>query len=138
MYYWAVLFLVEFSGLTTEKATLGSLVFPVFGGFGSVLIGWLIDRYPGENRRNFILLGFLSIGAFGFFLLWICTDLNLLISGDKVLPISLLAITGFGVLAAYSLPAGTLSILFGKEQCATVSGLTIDCFLVLDFRSLWL
>jgi OPA family glycerol-3-phosphate transporter-like MFS transporter len=115
---WTIVFLNEVAGTSSQNSALGSILFPLSGGFSCLLVGWLNDRLS-KFWRGVMLVSFLSVLAvtlFGFYFL------NL--GNNLALALIFVTLVGFTLTGPYTLPAGALSLTIGgKRLCATTSGL---------------
>jgi len=114
---WTPTYLHEAAKMTTGDAGYASSLFPLFGGFSVIAMGFLSDRIGRAGRALFIA-GALAIGTAGLFLL---SSGGL--TGDATLTVSLVAALAFVLIGPYSLFAGAISLSFGgKKGSATAAG----------------
>ncbi|RYG33615.1 MFS transporter [bacterium] len=114
---WTPTYLHEAAGLSTEEAGRASSLFPLFGGFSVIAVGFLSDRF-GKAGRALIIAGGLALATFGLLALGY-GDLK----GHTVLVVGLVAAIGFVLIGPYSLLAGAISLGFGgKRGSATAAG----------------
>lgn len=113
---WANVYLTDETHASPSEAALGSIMFPLSGGFSCLLVGWLNDKLS-RGRRGLMLMGFLTVLA-------ITLGAYSLLS-SRSLPLALVFVTlvGFTLTGPYTLPAGALSLSIGGPMCATVSAL---------------
>lgn len=124
---WFAIYMFEVGHTPKSVSAIISVVFPVSGGIGVVVMGWLQDRLSPLKRKVAMLVfeAVVMVWLFGLLL----TDLFVNFSINEnpwaiALPIVLYTLIGFSLLAPYSLPAASLSVRFGgKHMSATLSGL---------------
>jgi len=114
---WTPTYLHEGAKLTKANAGYASSLFPLFGGFSVIAVGYLSDKL-GRGGRALMVAGGLLIGTAG--LLYLAHgDL----AGKKMLVVGLVALIGFVLIGPYSLLAGAISLSFGgKQGSATACG----------------
>jgi len=116
--FWTPTYFVQFVGMTPSIAAERSALFPLFGGVSVLLAGVLSDRI-GLNGRNIVLVGGMAGSA-------VCLVALAGAPGhaSQVLPVMLVAMTGFLLLGPYSYLAGAMSLDFGgKRGSATAAGM---------------
>ena len=112
---WTPTYLHEAVGMSEAAAGRASSLFPLFGGFSVIAVGFLSDRV-GRADRALILATGLALGTFG---------LVALSRGGlgQAATVALVAVTGFVLIGPYSLLAGALCLDFGgKRASATAAG----------------
>ena len=119
LFFWSPTYLSQI-GASDGEAAVGSLLFPLGGGFGAVLIGVLNDRCKKNVHKNLLMFFFFLVCSASFFVLWFLVDRAIVSVWSTLL---LYGVIGFSLLSVYSLPSGVVSIRFGKDTCATCSGL---------------
>lgn len=113
---WTPTYLHE-EGMSSDDAGLASSLFPLFGGFSVIAVGFLSDRM-GRAGRALLIAGGLAIGTLGLLALGF---LNF--TGQTPTIIALVAAIGFVLIGPYSLLAGAISLGFGgKKGSATAAG----------------
>lgn len=111
---WTPTYLHEVGRLSTGDAAQASSLFPLFGGFSVLAVGYLADRL--RNRALLITAG-LALGTIGLLLL----GLNLVTAPMAI--VALTAVIGFVLIGPYSLLGGAISLDFGgKDASATACG----------------
>jgi OPA family glycerol-3-phosphate transporter-like MFS transporter len=108
------------NGLALSEATAAnfSALFPLLGGVAVLLAGWIGDWLGPAGRAGVILLG--CVLTSGVLLGLGSTDF----AGSVALPVALVSLVGFLVLAPYSYLAGAISLdLGGKRGGATACGI---------------
>lgn len=115
---WTPTYFVEVAGSTSAQAAQQSALFPLLGGVSVVLAGWLGDRL-GRSGRALVMLGGCSLTTV---VLW---SLGSLVPGESSrLPVILVALAAFLMMAPYSYLAGAISLdLGGKRGGATACGI---------------
>jgi sugar phosphate permease len=116
------------TGATSYNAVFKSALFPLLGCLGTILAGWLSDRYFRHNRGP-ILVGFLSLAGC---VLWglghpdLAADWGRQIGLEPaVVAAVLVGLTGFFILAPYSMVGGGVFALDygGRGAAGTAAGL---------------
>jgi len=114
---WTPTYLHEAAGLSTDAAGRASSLFPLFGGFSVIAVGYLSDRISRAGRALVIASG-LGIGALGLLALGYGN-----FAGNSGLVVGLVAAIGFVLIGPYSLLAGAISLGFGGQKgSATAAG----------------
>ncbi|KAL9650035.1 hypothetical protein ABK040_003153 [Willaertia magna] len=128
---WSALYYSQQARASASLAAFGSVLFPIAGGVGALIIGWIVDRVT-PLKRDFVMIVFNVIIMMTLFLVYL---FNALVDMRKesshgttssyiIIPMILFSILGATVSANYSLPAGCLAIKFGgKNQAATLAAL---------------
>jgi OPA family glycerol-3-phosphate transporter-like MFS transporter len=115
---WSAYYFTDALALSKAEAANRSALFPLLGGVAVIVAGWLGDWLGQGGRAAVILVGCLM------------TTVVLLVLGSAefgastLLPVGLVALTGFLVLGPYSYLAGAISLdLGGKRGSATACGI---------------
>jgi len=112
---WTPTYLHEAAKMSEGQAGKASSLFPLFGGFSVLAVGYLADRL---RNRSALIAGGLAIGTLGLLAL----GLNLFTS-----PFAIVAATAgiaFVLIGPYSLLGGAIALDFGgKDASATACGL---------------
>lgn len=113
---WSPTYFVEHVGMTKDRASSASALFPFVGGLGVLLAGALSDRL-GKVGRALIMLGGMSASAVLLAALGFVPEKSLV----AVLVVSLI---GFTMIGPYSYLAGAVALDFGgRRGSATASGI---------------
>ena len=114
---WTPTYLHEAAGMPTDDAGRASSLFPLFGGFSVIAMGFLSDKL-GRAGRALLIAGGLAIGTIGLLAL---SSGGL--KGQTGLVVGLVATIAFVLIGPYSLLAGAISLGFGgKKGSATAAG----------------
>jgi OPA family glycerol-3-phosphate transporter-like MFS transporter len=118
--FWSPQYLVQVGGLSPAEAAEWSLVFPLFGGFSVLAVGYASDRLAGGRRGGImaVLLGPLA-------LILLVMGLAAHLPGAW-LPIVLLAGAGFLLVGPYSFLAGAISIDLGARRGSSTAAGLVD------------
>ncbi len=113
---WTPTYLNEVGKLSEGDAAQASSLFPLFGGFSVILVGFLADRFSEKGRAAILAAG-LGLGTLGLAML---ASLGASAPGMAV---GLVAAIAFVLIGPYSLLAGAVSLDFGgKKSSATAAG----------------
>jgi OPA family glycerol-3-phosphate transporter-like MFS transporter len=125
---WLPVYFSQMGG-TAYQAVFKSALFPLLGCAGTIVAGWLSDKYFRENRGP-ILAAFLAVAACVLFALarpesvtlWASVALGL---NSGSVAMGLVALAGFFVLAPYSMVGGGVFALDhgGRRAAGTAAGL---------------
>ena len=111
---WTALYFVEAVGMAKSRAAGMSALFPFFGGFSVLLVGFLGDRVGRGGRAAIIAVSLVLCGVSLAALAWIDPR------ASEIRPVLLVSTTAFLVLGPYSYLAGAMSLdLGGKRGGAT-------------------
>lgn len=116
---WVHTFFSEKSGITNEVAPLISIIFPLAGGFSSIITGLFMDRYP--KKKGIIMtieLFVLCIGTLAITIL--CFFLETIHWGFTV---PLIGIISFALTGPYALLQVFALDLGGKRGAASISSI---------------
>jgi OPA family glycerol-3-phosphate transporter-like MFS transporter len=115
---WTPTYFTQAVGLTVADAAQNSALFPLFGGISVLLAGFLSDRLGKSGRAAIILYGMLL--TCGVLLVLALANFG----ASKFVPVALVTLVAFVMMAPYSYLAGAISLDFGgKQGSATASGL---------------
>lgn len=111
---WTPTYLHEAAKMSDGDAAQASSLFPLFGGFSVLAVGYLADRL---RNRAALIAGGLALGTLGLLVL----GFNLVSSPAAI--VALTAAIGFVLIGPYSLLGGAISLDFGgKDASATACG----------------
>jgi OPA family glycerol-3-phosphate transporter-like MFS transporter len=114
---WSAFYFTDALGLSRAEAANRSALFPLLGGVAVIAAGWLGDSLGQGGRAAVILFGSLLTTV-------VLLVLGTVEFGTTLLPVALVALTGFLVLGPYSYLAGAISLdLGGKRGSATACGI---------------
>ncbi len=117
---WTPTYLHESTGMSEAAAGRASSLFPLFGGFSVLAVGYLSDRF-GRSGRALLIAGGLALGTVGLLLLGY-GDLR----GQTNVVVALVAAIGFVLIGPYSLLAGAISLGFGGKRASASAAGWID------------
>jgi OPA family glycerol-3-phosphate transporter-like MFS transporter len=115
---WTPTYLHEAAKMSSDDAGKASSLFPLFGGFSVLAVGFLSDRVSRAGRA-LLIVGGLALGTAGLFAL----------SRGALSPtmsVALVAAIGFVLIGPYSLLAGAISLGFGGRQASATAAGWID------------
>lgn len=115
---WTPTYLHEAVGMSSDDAGRASSLFPLFGGFSVIAVGFLSDRV-GRPGRALIIAAGLALGTVGL----IALSHGSLSQGATV---AIVALTGFVLIGPYSLLAGAISLGFGGQRASATAAGWID------------
>jgi MFS transporter, OPA family, glycerol-3-phosphate transporter len=114
---WSPTFLKDVAGLSSGKAGMASLVFPLAGGVGAIVAGLLSDRLQGRHGRVVVPSLVFLIGS-----LYAMGAID--VAGKPWTAMTLIALTSFFLIGPYSYLSGVMALdLGGKRGSSTASGL---------------
>ena len=119
LFYWSPMYLVS-QNTSDYVAAYGSMIFPLFGGFGAIIIGILNDKMNTDFKKNIVMFVFFICSTISIFFIWLIADK---MWTTVVTTLVMYGLIGFFLLGAYTLPGGVMAIRFGKESCANCSSL---------------
>lgn len=112
---WTPTYLHEVAKLGKGEASQAASLFPLFGAFSVLVVGWLADRV-GSRGRAWIVGGGLALASVGLFLLASGTF-------PPATIVATVAAIAFVLIGPYSLLAGAISLdLGGKRASGTACG----------------
>jgi sugar phosphate permease len=115
---WTPTYFVQAVGLSPAQAASRSALFPLFGGLAVLLAGVVSDRL-GLSGRNLVIVFGMTASALCLFGLG-----SIHSQAHPLIPVILVALTGFLLLGPYSYLAGAMSLDFGGMRgSATASGI---------------
>ncbi len=117
---WTPTYLNEAGKLSKDSAGYASSLFPLFGGFSVIAMGYLSDRVSRPGRA-LLIAGGLFIGTLGLLVLGYGS-----LTGQTPLVVGIVAAIAFVLIGPYSLLAGTLSMGFGGKQASATAAGWID------------
>ncbi|MDR3690076.1 MAG: MFS transporter [Fimbriimonas sp.] len=114
---WTPTYLHESAGMREEDAGYASSLFPLFGGFSVIAVGFLSDRL-GRSGRALLITAGLAAGTVGLLALS-----SGAFKSQTAVVVALVAAIAFLLIGPYSLLAGAISLGFGgKKGSATAAG----------------
>jgi len=107
-------------GAAIEKAAIKIAILPTFGALGSLITGWMTDKFFGGKRAPVVALwSFIIAGATLAFLYIPVTEV--------LIPALLLAIIGFTMYGAHMMMVGTLPMDIVEREAVSSAVGFIDC-----------
>lgn len=118
---WTPVYLSEAAEARPGIAALGSMVFPLSGGFSALFAGYVTDRIA-HGRRGVVMLAFLvPLAAALTTLCWLSSREQ---PPGLLLPLLLISVVGMAMTGPYSFLTGVFSLdLGGKQGSASAAGL---------------
>jgi OPA family glycerol-3-phosphate transporter-like MFS transporter len=115
---WTPTYFVQFAGMTSAQAARGSALFPLFGGFSVLLVGFLSDLVGAVGRSRITFAGLALTSGALLALAFVPAH------PPQWLPLVLIGGVAFLLIGPYSYLSGAMSLDYGgKAGGATASGI---------------
>jgi OPA family glycerol-3-phosphate transporter-like MFS transporter len=117
---WIPTYLHEAAGMTEGAAAKASALFPLFGGFSVLGVGFLSDRLGKGGRSAIVSVG-LALTLIGLLVLAFVN-----FKGSPIAYAGITALIAFVMIGPYSFLAGAISMDFGGKQASSTAAGWID------------